>query len=61
MPTKHVSEKTWEMVEKQTYQAVIKTGVPIKDTDMLHYLIRKGVESMNAEDYEALAQRRRRR
>ncbi|HGN0302650.1 MAG: hypothetical protein ACLTQE_14460 [Proteus mirabilis] len=51
MPTKHINDNTWRLVEKETVKAVIELKVPVKDTEVLEWLIRKGLESMTEEDY----------
>ncbi len=35
MPSKHIDERVWRLVEKKTVEAVIATRVAIKDTTML--------------------------
>lgn len=51
MPTKHIDEHTWRKVEKKTIEAIIKTKEHIKETDMLKWLILKGLEELEEEDY----------
>lgn len=51
MPTKHIDEKIWRQVEKKTVDAVVKTRVSIKETEMLKLLILKGLEEIGEEDY----------
>lgn len=51
MPTKHIDDITWRKVEKQTVDAVIKTQQSIKDTEMLKWLILKGLEEITEDDY----------
>lgn len=60
MPTKHIDEETWKKVEKETVNAVLATKTAIKDTEMLRYLIRKGVREMGPEDYRAIAEEKKR-
>lgn len=54
MPTKHIDDVTWRKVEKKTVEAVIKTQQSIKDTEMLKWLINKGLENITEEDYRKL-------
>lgn len=51
MPSKHVDERVWREVEKKTVEAVISTKISIKDTTMLKWLIKKGLETITEDDY----------
>lgn len=51
MPTKHINDNTWRLVEKETVKAVIELKVPVKDTEVLDWLIRKGLATMTEDDY----------
>ncbi|MDN0089386.1 hypothetical protein AB7X21_01905 [Providencia rettgeri] len=51
MPTKHINDSTWRLVEKETVKAVIELKIPVKDTEVLDWLIRKGIESITEDDY----------
>jgi len=57
MPTKHIDDNVWREVEKRTVAAVVATQKPIKETTMLKWLIRKGLENLTEEDYEKLIKR----
>jgi len=52
MPTKHIDENTWRKVEKETVKAVIQLQSAVKDTEVLRWLILKGLEEMTPEDYQ---------
>jgi len=52
MPTKHIDDVTWRKVEKKTVEAIVSTRAHIKETDMLKWLILKGLESIEEEDYK---------
>lgn len=56
MPSKHVDEMTWRKVEKETVRAVIATGKPFKDTEVLKLLILKGISEIKEEDYKRFAE-----
>lgn len=43
MPTKHIDDRVWRQVEKKTVEAVVQTKMNIKDTEMLKWLILKGL------------------
>jgi hypothetical protein len=52
MPTKHIDDKTWRKVEEWTVKAVVRTQKPIKEGDVLHFLIKRGLEGLKVEDLE---------
>lgn len=52
MPTKHINDKIWREVEKETVKAVIEVKAPIKDTDVLNWIIKRGLENIEKEDYQ---------
>ncbi|EGR9572871.1 hypothetical protein QMI54_004830 [Salmonella enterica] len=51
MPTKHINDALWRRIEKETVKAVIETKAPVKDTTMLEWIIKKGLETITEEDY----------
>lgn len=51
MTTKHIDDRLWRLVEQKTVEAVIDTRVSIKETQMLKWLIKKGLEEIKTEDY----------
>lgn len=51
MPTKHIDEQVWRLVEKKTVEAVVETKSSIKPTEMLKWLILKGLEDITEDDY----------
>lgn len=59
MPTKHIDEETWKKVERETVKAVIETHTSIKDTEMLRFLILKGIKHIEPEDYKILANQKK--
>ena len=59
MPSKHIDDQTWRKVEKATVEAVVLTKVSLKDTEILKLLIKKGLESIQPEDYMDLAKKKR--
>ena len=54
MPTKHIDDKTWKKIQDLTVKTVIATQRPIKETDVLNYVIQKGLEEVNAEELKKL-------
>lgn len=55
MATKHIPDTTWRKVEQEAVKAVIATKTGIKDTDLLNYLILKGIKDLTEDDYWELA------
>ncbi|UGV32302.1 hypothetical protein LO767_07495 [Halopseudomonas aestusnigri] len=55
MPTKHIDDRTWRKVEKEAVKATIATERSIKETDMLKWLINKGLEHITVDDYDDIA------
>lgn len=56
MPVKHIKDDVWREVEKATVKAVVASQRAIKDTEMLNELIKKGLQSMTAEDYKKIGE-----
>ncbi|WP_434951816.1 hypothetical protein ACRWQL_01095 [Shewanella sp. HL-SH4] len=54
MPTKHINDAVWRKVEQMTVKAVIETREPIKDTDVLNWLIERGLKGIEKEDFRDL-------
>lgn len=54
MPTKHIDEDTWRKVEKEAVKATISTKKSIKETEMLKWLILKGLEEITEDDYQKM-------
>jgi len=54
MPTKHIPDKTWKKVQNETVKAVIETKEAIRDTDVLNWLILKGIKVARTEGYKEL-------
>ena len=55
MPTKHIDDKTWRKIQDLTVKTVIATQKPIKETEILHYIIQKGLEEVSVEELKKLA------
>lgn len=58
MPSKHVSEETWRLVEKETVKAVQELEKAISETKVMDFLIRKGIQAVNPEDYRELLKKK---
>ncbi|MFK5856650.1 MAG: hypothetical protein QM503_11000 [Bacteroidota bacterium] len=52
MPTKHIPEKTWIKVEKETVKAIVSTKKIISNTKMLNLLISIGLKHITEDDYK---------
>ena len=52
MPTNHIPDKIWRMVEKEHVKAVTKTQRPFKESEIIEILLRKGISAIEVEDYE---------
>lgn len=61
MPTKHIDDATWRMVESETVKAVIATKTSLKDTEILKLLILKGLEAVSETDYEDYVKKKKAR
>lgn len=59
MPTKHIDDETWRKVEREAVKATIATKKSIKETEMLKWLILKGLEEITEEDFERMAKPKR--
>jgi hypothetical protein len=59
MPSKHIDDKTWRKIQDLTVKVVIATQRPIKETDVLAYLIKRGLEEVNVEELKTLAKETR--
>lgn len=59
MPSKHIDEKHWKKIQDLTVKTVISTGVPIKDTKVLDYIVKIGLENVNVEELKTLAKERK--
>ncbi len=55
MPTKHIDDVAWRMVEKQVVKAVTESQTGIKDTKLMNYALIKGLKSLNVDDYYSMA------
>lgn len=55
MPSKHIDDKTWRKIQDLTVKTVIATQRPIKETEVLNYLIKRGLEETNVEELKILA------
>ncbi|MEG9491156.1 hypothetical protein [Mannheimia indoligenes] len=51
MPSKHIDELTWKKVQEEHVKAVVLTKKSFKDTEILKILIKKGLETIDNEDY----------
>lgn len=50
MPSKHIEQVLWDAVEEETVSAVKKTSLPINSTEMMRYLLVKGLISVDMKE-----------
>jgi len=50
MPQQRIKQKHWEQIQSLTVELVIHLRVPVKDTDVLHYLISKSLTEITIEE-----------
>ena len=55
LASKHIPETTCRKLEQEAVKAVIATKTGIKDTDLLNYLLLKGLKTITEEDYWEMA------
>lgn len=54
MPTKHIDDKTWKKIQDLTVKAVIATQKPIKESEVLHYALQKGLKEITIDELKTL-------
>ena len=50
MPSIHIQDKIWEQVKEQHVDAIVKTKVGFKETEILHLLLEIGLKNVTDED-----------
>lgn len=54
MPVKHIPDAIWRKVEKELVKAVIATQLPVKESEIIEVLLRKGLENITEDDYKTM-------
>lgn len=54
MPVKHIPDQIWRRVEKELVKAVVATQRPVKESEMIEYLLKKGLEASKDDSYKDL-------
>ncbi|MGL5385774.1 MAG: hypothetical protein ACRDCA_07930 [Serratia sp. (in: enterobacteria)] len=54
MPTKHIDDKTWVIIESRTIQATNVIERPVKELDIMKLLIKYADEHIHLQDFYAL-------
>jgi hypothetical protein len=54
MPVKHIPDAIWRKVEKELVKAVIATQRPVKESEIIETLLRKGLENVTEDDYRTM-------
>ncbi|WP_331346823.1 hypothetical protein [Cellvibrio sp. UBA7661] len=57
MPVKHIPDAIWRKVEKELVKAVVATQMPVKESEMIEVLLRKGLEHITEDDYKAMKEK----
>ncbi|ECE6626366.1 TPA: hypothetical protein ACW45H_005702 [Salmonella enterica subsp. enterica serovar Newport] len=61
MTTKHINDELYRKVEKETVKVVGMLTKPVKDTKVLEWLIRKGLETITEDDYYRFSREKNKR
>lgn len=51
MTTRHIDDQVWRRVEEKTMEAIFELKTPVKQTEMLKWLILKGLEEISEDDF----------
>mgnify|MGYP006093242879 FL=1 len=54
MPSKHIDSSIWREVEDKTVFLIGELGRPIRDTEVLKYLIVKGLQTLTSEELKSV-------
>jgi hypothetical protein len=54
VPVKHIPDQIWRRVEKELVKAVVATQRPVKESEMIEYLLKKGLEASKDDSYKDL-------
>ena len=54
MPSKHIDSSIWREVEDKTVFLIGELGRPIRDTEVLKYLIVKGLQTLTSEELRSV-------
>lgn len=50
MPTKHIDEELWKRVEEATVNVITKSQTLVKETEILQFVIHKGLQEISDEE-----------
>lgn len=54
MPVKHIDDETWRLIEKLNVKAVIATQKPIKEGQLIKFLLRRGLKDIKEEELKEI-------
>ena len=54
MPSKHIDSSIWREVEDKTVFLIGELGRPIRDTEVLKYLIVKGLQTLTSDELKSV-------
>jgi hypothetical protein len=57
MPVKHIPEAIWRRVEKELVKAVVATQMPVKESEIIELLLKKGLENIKESDYKTIREK----
>lgn len=57
MPVKHIPDAIWRKVEKELVKAVIATQMPVKESEIIEVLLKKGLENITEDDYKKMKEK----
>lgn len=57
MPTKHIPDAIWRKVEKELVKAVVATQRPVKESEIIELLLKKGLENVTENDYQQISKK----
>lgn len=58
MPVKHIPDAIWRKVEKELVKAVIATQMPVKESEIIEILLKKGLEHIGESDYKGMKEKK---
>ncbi len=61
MPTKHIENELWQKVEDKTVETISQAKIMIKDTDVLHFLVEKGLQCVSTNELVEYALQKKRK
>ncbi|MCP5004014.1 MAG: hypothetical protein GY941_08745 [Planctomycetes bacterium] len=57
MPSRHIPEDAWKLIEGEVVKATIETKREIKAKDVIRFAIKKGLKDIDSKDYWKLVKK----